>query len=209
VVIAVCNRKVINSRDEVVLEHRLPFPSGVVDGSTLIRKSVRWGSNLIGEPAVGLFRRDALTRTGMCDASNPYLSDLSLWAQLLRQGDAFLDPDYLAAFRISGKAASARIGHNQGASFRTFVRTLRQDPFYRIRWFDVLAGSALSYQWCLLRNLFIKYHSKNLLSTQSEGRASFRSPIWSNSLLTPGLPESGPQAVAPPCGRETDLVVDR
>ena len=165
-VLAFCNRRVIDSNDEVVLERRLPFPPGLVKGSTLIRQSVRRGTNLIGEPAVGLFRRDALNKTVMWDASNAYYSDLALWAQLLRHGDAFHDPEYLAGFRISRGAASTRIGFGQAAPFRSLARTLRKDPCYRISSFDVIAGYVLSFHWCLARNLFINFHCRRAARKQ-------------------------------------------
>src|SRR4051812_12735940 len=130
VALAVCNRNVINSRNEVVLRRKFPFRAGRISGRTLIRDSVRWGSNLIGEPAVGLFRRELLKGKPPFEASNPYLLDLSLWAGLLRQGDAFLDPDYLAGFRISSNAASTTIGRRQAAQFRSFVRAIQKDTVY-------------------------------------------------------------------------------
>ncbi len=158
VVLAVCNRTVINRRDEVVLNRRLRLPSGFVDGPGLIRKSVRWGTNLIGEPAVGLFRRDALGRLAEFDGANPYLSDLALWAQLLRHGDAFLDNDCLAAFRISPGAASTNIGRAQAGSFRRFVQALRKDSCFKISALDLLVAYTLSFHWCIFRNLFIHFH---------------------------------------------------
>jgi glycosyltransferase involved in cell wall biosynthesis len=165
VVLAICNRTVINTGNKVVLRRRCPLMPGVIKGTSLIRMSVRWGTNLIGEPAVGLFRRAALDQSAKCDLSNPYAIDLNLWAELLKQGDAFVDAEYLASFRISAKAVSARIGLRQAAYFRKFVRKLRNDPFYRISAFDALSGYVLSFQWCLLRNLFIRTHS-NLKQTK-------------------------------------------
>lgn len=155
VVLAVCNREVINARNEVVMRRRFPFGPGLVNGRKLIRNSVRWGSNLIGEPVVGLFRRQDLNRNAMCDPSNPYVIDLALWAELLKRGDAFIDVDYLAGFRISPARTSARIGRRQAAYFRDFVRAMRRDSFYRLSLFDTMPGYILSAQWCLLRNLFI------------------------------------------------------
>jgi len=154
-VLAICNRNVINARNEVVMRRRFPFGPGLVSGRKLIRNSIRWGSNLIGEPVVGLFRRRELSRSAMCDASNPYVIDLALWAKLLKRGDAFIDADYLAAFRISREKTSAKIGRRQAAYFRDFVRAMRRDSFYRVSVFDMMPGYLLSAQWCLLRNLFI------------------------------------------------------
>ncbi len=154
-VLAICNRNVINARNEVVMRRRFPFGAGLANGRKLIRNSVRWGSNLIGEPVVGLFRRRELNQTAACARSNPYVIDLALWAELLKRGDAFVDPDYLVAFRISRARTSARIGARQAAYFRDFIRTMRRDSFYRLTLFDMMPGYVLSAQWCLLRNLFI------------------------------------------------------
>src|SRR5205085_220151 len=93
------------------------------------------------------------------DASNPYLIDLQFWADLLRHGDAFIDADCLAAFRVSGGSVSARIGLHQAALYRRFVRRLRQDGFYGISRFDLALAYMFSFQWCLLRNIFVRSHS--------------------------------------------------
>jgi glycosyltransferase involved in cell wall biosynthesis len=154
-VLAICNRNVINPRNEVVMRRKFPFAAGLVSGRKLIRNSIRWGSNLIGEPVVGLFRRAALNHSAMCDLSNPYVIDLALWAELLKRGDAFVDSDYLAGFRISRQKTSARIGRRQAAYFREFVRAMHRDSFYHISLLDMVPGYVLSSQWCFFRNLFI------------------------------------------------------
>jgi len=158
VVLAICNREVIDSRNKVVLRRQLPFPAGLASGNKLIRESIRRGSNLVGEPAVGLFRREVLSQTAPCDPSNPYVVDLAFWAELLKHGDAFLDKECLAAFRITAKAASAKIGRRQAAFFRKFIRTMRVDPFYKLGTCDQMLGYVLSFQWCVLRNAFMSFH---------------------------------------------------
>lgn len=159
-VLAICNRNVIDAQDRVVLRRRFPFPAGLQKGERLVRSCVRWGTNVLGEPAVALFGRGGLARIGTLDSSNPYFIDLNIWAELLKQGNAFIDPDYLAAFRISNRGASATIGRHQAAYFRRFVRTIRNDPSYRVTPVDVMLGYALSLLWCALRNIFIRLHPK-------------------------------------------------
>ena len=205
VALAVCNRKVINSQDEVILSGRLGFPSGLVSGPSLIRKSVRWGSNLIGEPAVGLFRRQALERITMWDASNSYLCDLALWAELLKHGDAFLDDNQLAAFRVSRGAASSRIGRRQAAAFRSFVRNLRKDPFYRIRIVDVIVGYALSFLWCVFRNLFINFYCSSSSKKRLNPWTLFGCWRCSNHASERGLPELWHQ---PTPQKEAELAIN-
>ncbi|HSU53603.1 MAG TPA: glycosyltransferase family 2 protein [Candidatus Dormibacteraeota bacterium] len=154
-VLALCNREVINSEGRVVFRRKQKFAQGVVAGRELIRKSVRWGSNLIGEPAVGLFVRDAFAPSAF--TANPYLADLALWAEVLKHGNAFVTHRCLAAFRISQGQASARIGHRQAASFRTFVRQIRRERFYRVNALDSILGSMLALPWCVLRNGFMRF----------------------------------------------------
>ncbi len=160
VVLALCNRTIINGENNVVLQRGFPHPAGQIPGPRLIRKSVRWGSNLIGEPAVGLFRRDAMSQINV-GGVNPYTLDLELWSQLLKCGDAFIDKSILASFRISPGASTTKVGLRQAACFRGFVRTVRKDPFYGINAFDVISASALSFVWCALRNVFIRAHSRS------------------------------------------------
>jgi glycosyltransferase involved in cell wall biosynthesis len=158
--LAICNRHVINERNEVILRRKFGIGPGTVSGVKIIRDSIRWGTNLIGEPAVGLFRRNLLTGQELRENSNPYFLDLVLWAGLLRRADAFVDPEYLAAFRISGDAASTRIGRRQAGYFRSFAREIRSDPVYRPGRLDIAMGYVLSFQRCILRNMFINAHTK-------------------------------------------------
>jgi glycosyltransferase involved in cell wall biosynthesis len=175
--LAVCNRNVINSRDEVVLGPRHGLGSGIFAGRSLISKCLQLGSNIIGEPAVGLFRREALSREQICDPENPYLSDLSLWTEVLRHGDAFVDPEVLASFRISSGAATTGIGIRQAFYFRRFARGLRDDPFYQATRSDLVRAYMLSFLWCLIRNAFIRYQTARFSSGFETGQISTKALV--------------------------------
>lgn len=155
-VLAICNRDVINANGQIVLQRRSRFPSGLNGGKELIRNCVRWGANLIGEPVVGLFKRDVLSKSGMFDPSNPYMIDLAFWAELLKHGDAFMEQRRLAAFRISANSVSAKLGLKQAAYDRSFFRKMRADPFYRATLPDVASGYFFAFPRCILRNFLIK-----------------------------------------------------
>ena len=159
-VMAVCNTDVINANGQVVYRRRLRCRPGLVNGRQLIRRCVRWGTNLVGEPAAGLFRREVLSRAGMFDPGNPYVIDLAFWAGLLRHGDAFVDEGRLAAFRISAGAMSTKLARQQAASFRRFIGDMCADPFYRASSLDAVLGRLLSFQWWILRNLLINFQTR-------------------------------------------------
>ena len=155
-VLAICDREVINSQGKVVLRRKVPIGRGLVSGAKLIRTSIRYGSNIIGEPVTGLFRRAVLDQGVRFRPDNPYCIDLAFWTDVLRHGQACVQPERLAAFRISTSAVSARIGFRQAQAFRRFARGLHRDPAYRVNKLDLAMACLLSFQWCVLRNLFLK-----------------------------------------------------
>ena len=159
-VLAVCNTDLINANSQVIYRRRVRCRPGLVNGRQLIRRCVRWGTNLIGEPAAGLFRREVLSRAGLFDPGNPYLIDLAFWAALLRHGDAFVDKSRLAAFRISAGAMSTKLGWHQATSFRRFIGDMRADPYHRASSADAALGCLLSFQWWILRNLLISFQTR-------------------------------------------------
>lgn len=154
-VLAVCNTDIINPSGKVVMHRRFRFRHGVTQGKRLIRKCVRWGTNCVGEPVTGLFKREALARSGMYDPSNPYLLDLMFWAELLKHGDAFMDEERLAAFRVSGGSVTTSLGLKQAAYTRSFIRKMRTDPVYHSGALEGMCGSILAVPLCLVRNLLI------------------------------------------------------
>lgn len=125
----------------------------------MIEACIRWGTNLLGEPAVGLFRNETVRGRVWFDDSNPYTLDLGFWGELLKSGDAFIDPERFASFRISGNSVSAALGLAQAAYFRSHARKLRADKHYRVSRMDVLRAYIFSFQWCILRNVVINLNA--------------------------------------------------
>jgi glycosyltransferase involved in cell wall biosynthesis len=203
------SRDIINARGEVILRRKASCGRGRVSAQELFRKTVRRGTNLIGEPAAVLFRKEALDKSGQLDTSNPFAIDLALWAALLKSGDAFVDPEFLAAFRVSAGAASTEIGLKQAGFFRQFVRDYRREARFEVTPLDVVSGYALSLVRCFLRNLFIRFHSRRAVDSSPRagtgrllgGRlatfASMGEPPG-NTPQVPGLAESGIQGASSP-----------
>jgi glycosyltransferase involved in cell wall biosynthesis len=109
--------------DGRVLLKRGPGESraGRIGGSALVRRSVRAGGNLIGEPGNGLFRTAALARIGLYDASQPYVVDMDYWFRLLATGDAWYTARWASSFRVSSGSWSVALQQKQHRDFRSFV----------------------------------------------------------------------------------------
>lgn len=160
VVLAICNTDVIDSSGKAILRRRFRLREGIAQSKDIIRKCVRWGANLLGEPVAGLFRREALAHAGLYDATNPYLLDLMFWASLLKHGNAVLDPTRLAAFRISAGSATTSLARHHVAYTRTFIRNMQMDPLYHSNALDAACGYFLALPRSILRNLIIRTHTR-------------------------------------------------
>ena len=86
---------------------------GQVDGTLAIRRSVRSGGNIFGEPACVLFRREALDAAGTWSPDKEYLIDVDMYLRVLRQGDLYALPMVLAAFRVSSSQWSVTLMREQ------------------------------------------------------------------------------------------------
>jgi glycosyltransferase involved in cell wall biosynthesis len=115
-------RNVLGADGRVLTRRGYPGGSeGPIDGKQVMRACVRRGTNLIGEPGAVLFRRSLAEKTGVFDATNPYVIDLDYWFRLLANGDAYYCAEPLADFRVSGSSWSVAIGTGQSHDFRNFV----------------------------------------------------------------------------------------
>lgn len=140
VVLAFCSRRIIDARGRTLLVKRTKWPSGRVDAGELMRRCVRAGTNLVGEPGAVLFRRDIARHIGAFDASIPYVIDLDYWARLLAHGDAWCDSEPLSSFRVSGASWSVEIGRRQADEFARFIDRIAGAPHVHASGADRLVG---------------------------------------------------------------------
>jgi glycosyltransferase involved in cell wall biosynthesis len=87
--------------------------SGLVSGSKAVRATVVAGSNIFGEPACVMFRRDLLEKEGGWDNTNPYLIDEATYSRICFHGDVVAIRRSLAKFRISASQWSVRLAKQQ------------------------------------------------------------------------------------------------
>ena len=113
-----------------------------IDGQALIRRCVRAGTNLIGEPGNGLIRRSVAELVGPYDANHPYLVDLDYWFRVLTHGDAYYTSKRSSCFRVSPGSWSVALGSKQYRDFKGFVEKFAADPCFGISRADKLVGFA-------------------------------------------------------------------
>ena len=139
-----CAKDVITRGGEFVIRGRKGF-SGRMPGSQAIRRTVRAGTNIIGEPGSVLFRRSLLAQVGRFDGSIPYIIDLDLWCRLLLHGDAYIIPETLCAFRVWPNSMSVKLARTQTRQLLSFFSRLSSRPEYGVRAFDRCCGSVRAF----------------------------------------------------------------
>lgn len=145
IVMVACRRRLIDARGRVLLAGRgLGGASGRKAGRDWIRASVRAGTNIFGEPACVLLKRQTLQQIGGWDSEFPYLIDQSTYTKALLLGDAVGLDMTLASFRISGTQWSVRLARQQARQAIAFHRTLAVRNPGLLRGVDVYAGNAMA-----------------------------------------------------------------
>ncbi|HVL98445.1 MAG TPA: glycosyltransferase [Egibacteraceae bacterium] len=114
--------------------------TGPVSAREAIRRCVRAGANLMGEPAAVLVRADALARAGPFDDRLPYMIDFELWSRVLRHGDLYAVRRALCTFRVTSTSESVAVTAHQGAQARALLRRLRAEGAFGVTAADLALG---------------------------------------------------------------------
>ena len=114
VVLVAARRDLIDARGAMVLAGRgLAGLAGRVSGTAAARHTVVAGSNIFGEPACVLFRRQSLLDAGGWDGRQPFVIDEATYVNVLLRGDFLGIDEALAAFRLSSTQWSVRLARRQ------------------------------------------------------------------------------------------------
>ncbi|MFZ4400667.1 MAG: glycosyltransferase family 2 protein [Bacteroidales bacterium] len=159
IVLVTSFKDVINQNGKVILNRKFPG-KGRVKGITAIKKCLHRGTNVIGEPVAGLFRKEILEDTGYYNGENLYMIDIDLWIRILKFGDLFVIDKTLYAFRISTQSLSTNIGFAQVKLFNTFVDKLFADKIYHISIFDKMFSKTMALAMGIARNLIYLIYFK-------------------------------------------------
>ena len=145
VVMVAAKRDIVDEHDRVLLRDRgLAGMRGVVRGPDAIRRAVRNGTNVFGEPAAVLVRNEVLARCRPFGDVRPYMVDLELWCEVLTHGDLYALPETLATFRVSGASESAKEARSQARQGRALFRALHESAPDVVRRQDVVVGAVRS-----------------------------------------------------------------
>ena len=154
VVLVAARRDLIDARGGTLVSGRgLAGLRGRVSGGVAARHTVVAGSNIFGEPACVLIRREALERAGGWDARHPYVIDEATYVKILMTGDLLGIDKALAAFRLSSSQWSVRLARHQAAQVIAFHHQRAAEAPGLLSRADVRRGDAMARVMAYVRRL--------------------------------------------------------
>jgi len=145
VVLTSCRRTLVDARGEQFTSARgLAGLEGVVPGRDAARRAVISGTNIFGEPACVMMRRDALEHAGGWADTEPYVIDQQTFCNVLMHGDFYALPVPLARFRLSMGQWSVNLARKQSQQVVDFHHRLAEQNAGLLSRADLLRGDALA-----------------------------------------------------------------
>lgn len=152
VVLVASLRDVIDERGHPILRARgLQGLDGKMPGGAAVRHTVRAGTNVFGEPASVLLRRQTLADTGGWDDRAPYLIDQATFSRVALQGSAYALRRSLAGFRVSAGQWSVKLSREQAKHAIRFHHTVAAENPGLLSASDVRRGDRRAALMALVR----------------------------------------------------------
>jgi glycosyltransferase involved in cell wall biosynthesis len=127
IALVTCARDVVDAEGRRLVRRSFG-KAGRLPGQDAIRRTVRSGTNPIGEPAAVLLRADRIAGSGGFRETDRYAIDVGLWVRLLLTGDLYVLPETLATFRVHGGSWTSGLGRAQAADYDAWAASLAGDP---------------------------------------------------------------------------------
>ncbi len=157
--LAASPRRIIDVRGDTIIESRgLHGITPIMSGADVVRRTVRAGTNVFGEPACVTMRLATLREVGGWDPRFPYLIDEATYVRVLLEGDFVPVAGQGAAFRMSASQWSVALAGDQAAqaaAFHAWLHAARPDVVGRR---DVIRGDLRALGFALARRaVYIAY----------------------------------------------------
>ena len=143
VALVASSRSIVDADEKTIIRNRgLGALEGRRTGDEAIKATVRSGTNLFGEPACVMMRRDALAAVGFWSPTEHYLIDEATYVSVLEHGDFVGVREPLAKFRVNGAQWSVRLAKEQAAQAIAFHNRLNTRRPGLLSSADVALGNA-------------------------------------------------------------------
>jgi len=163
VALVASSRTIIDANGHVIIRNRgLRGLEGRHTGDEATRATVRSGTNLFGEPACVMMRRDALVAAEFWSPTEHYLIDEATYVAVLEHGDFVGLREPLASFRVNGGQWSVRLAKHQSSQAVRFHNQLRTERPTLLSGADVAVGNLRAHLNSLARRALYLFLGRRL-----------------------------------------------
>ena len=157
--IVTCKKRVINEFGKKVMPgFGLRGQSRLISGRVAIRKSIRSGRNIIGEPSVVLIKTSVLKSAGPFELP-AFTPDIKMWFKILQKNNLYFIDKTLASYRISEQSTSSSVSKSQGAQFVALIHDITETDSTIAGKLDAKIGTIRSHLNSQLRRLITRISS--------------------------------------------------
>ena len=157
--IVTCKKRVINEGGKKVMPgFGLRGQSRLISGRVAIRKSIRSGRNIIGEPSVVLIKISVLKSAGPFELP-AFTPDIKMWFKILQKNNLYFIDKTLASYRISEQSTSSSVSKSQGAQFVALIHEIMKTDSTIAGKFNAKIGTIRSHLNSQLRRLITRISS--------------------------------------------------
>jgi glycosyltransferase involved in cell wall biosynthesis len=151
--IVTCKKRIINESGKFVMPGLGLFGrTRVINGQSAIKKAVRSGRNIIGEPSVVLLDTALLRASGKFELPQ-FTPDIKMWFKILQTTNLLFMNRELASYRISATSTSVSVASIQGAQFAELITEIVAEDVVRIGKINQVSGVLRSHLNARLRKV--------------------------------------------------------
>jgi glycosyltransferase involved in cell wall biosynthesis len=158
IVLVTAEKRIINENGKFLFVKKFPG-KGVIEGKKAVRKSVRYGTNIIGEPGLPLMKTEIIQQTsGVTDDKYfTYCNDFDLYCKILLHGNLFVIKEPLFSFRIVSTSTTSKTGWKQAKVVKDYFSLLYRQNLHGISKPTLLFGKFMVSVMTFVRNMIFKF----------------------------------------------------
>jgi glycosyltransferase involved in cell wall biosynthesis len=162
VVLVTSEKTLINSEGKPLFRKSFPGKKGRHNGVKIVKKMLRLGMNIIGEPGATLIPAEVIKKVGLIEVPQnlTYFVEFDWWCRILMHGDIYVIKEPLFSYRIVETSDSVKNRRwKQAKNFNEYV-SLFDKKILKISWFDKCSAFIFSWIMCIARNVIYAFVNK-------------------------------------------------
>ena len=159
IVLVTAEKRIIKQNGKYLFTKKFPGRGGLINGKKAVRKSIRNGTNIIGEPGLPLMKTETLRQTSGVteDKYFTYCNDFDLWCKMLLHGNLFVIKEPLFSFRIVATSTTSKTGRQQAKVVKDYFTLLHRQNLHNISKPTLILGKCMVNLMTLARNMIYKF----------------------------------------------------